>query len=493
MGKIFKYDVKNIKELSEEQFETLLKITRLLDSSNYQDYLIENIIDLIIQVVNAERGVFVKLNNEDRNPEIVAARNINKENIKDISEFSSGVIRQVIAKMRPVVYHDVQSDPGLSQFQSVHIKNIKSVIGVPVFYNNRVWGVILADTLSDRTEFTKQNLVFLNFLSNLISLSLQRVIRLEKLEHQKQLLENKLQSTSSIPDMIGESKAMRDTARLIHKVALSNANVLILGESGTGKDLTAQAIHKLSERKDKPFVAQFCGSIPDNLLESELFGYKKGAFTGADSDKKGLLEIADGGTFFLDEIAEVSLGVQAKLLRVIENKEMMRLGDPIVRKVDLRIIAATNKDLSSLVKKGKFRQDLYYRINVFPVKLPPLRERKGDIPLLADYFVRNLSGSRYYIDPDAIKKLENYYYPGNVRQLLNILQRAAILSDSQIIRQEHILFEEEEYDNFQGTLKDFEIKLLKKRLELFDGNKSLAAKSLGVSLRWVQMRLKDQQ
>ena len=254
----------------------------------------------------------------------------------------------------------------------------------------------------------------------------------------------------------------------------------------------ARAIHKLSSRRDNPFIAQFCGSIPDSLLESELFGYKKGAFTGANTDKKGLLEVANKGTFFLDEIADISTALQAKLLRVLENKEIIRLGDTQVKKVDVRIITATNKDMTQLVKEGNFREDLFYRLNVFPVKLPPLRERREDIPLLVNHFVKKFAGKDIKIHSSAIKKLSGYYWPGNVRQLINVIQRSLILTDSDQITDEHIILEEEsDVDNFSGTLKDFEMLLLKKRLKEYDGNRTQAAKSLKVSVRWIQLKLKE--
>ena len=273
----------------------------------------------------------------------------------------------------------------------------------------------------------------------------------------------------------------------------TDATVLILGESGTGKDLVARAIHSLSPRNDKPFLAQFCGSIPDSLLESELFGYKKGAFTGAVGDKKGLLEVADKGTFFLDEIADISPALQAKLLRVLENKEIIRLGDTQARKIDVRILAATNKDLRQLVKEGKFREDLFYRLNVFPITLCPLRERREDIGLLAKFFIQKLGEKKIHLTAKALQKLEQFHFPGNVRQLINIIQRAMILSDGEKISEEEIILEEAKgLMDFKGTLEEFEMLLLKKRLEEYNGNKTKTAESLGVSVRWIQLKMKEE-
>jgi Nif-specific regulatory protein len=485
-------NINHIKNLSKNEFESLYEFTQVLNTASGQESLIEDAIDIVIKVINAERGLFVKYDAQIDTFSIISARKISNESITDLHQFSSGILQKVIKEKKPLLYHDVMSDPNLSQFESVQIHRIKSVIGVPIIRDEKVWGVIVADSQLDRREFTEENLLFLSFFSNLLSLALDRILKLEELEKENQILLNRLQLTEEIPDMIGNSQVMRNLAQLIHKVAQTDATVLISGESGTGKEVVAKAIHALSKRKAKPFLAQFCGSIPDSLLESELFGYKRGAFTGANVDKQGLLEAADSGTFFLDEIADISQALQAKMLRVLENREIIRLGDVKVKKIDVRMVAATNKDLQNLVKGGEFREDLYYRLNVFPIKMPPLRERREDIPILAAHFVRKISGKETPIDAAAIKKLESYYWPGNVRQLINVIQRALILCDSNKIFIDHIILEEEKtLENFNGTLGEFEVLLLKKRLEQFNGNRTLTAKSLDVSVRWIQLKLKE--
>ncbi|MCB0747511.1 MAG: sigma-54-dependent Fis family transcriptional regulator, partial [Ignavibacteriae bacterium] len=345
---------------------------------------------------------------------------------------------------------------------------------------------------TDRKEFTDKNLLFLQFFSNLVSISLEKIFEIENLFDENLRLKNELESIDKIPDMIGNSKPMQELSKTIHKVANTEVNVLILGESGSGKDLVARAIHKLSTRKNENYLAQFCGSIPDSLLESELFGYMKGAFTGAAKDKKGLFEVADKGTFFLDEIADISSALQAKLLRVIENKEIIRLGDTKVIKVDVRILAATNKDLKKLVEEGKFREDLYYRLNVFPIKVPTLRERKSDIPLLVKNFIENSTSENIKLNPTALTILENYSWPGNVRQLNNVISRALILSSDGMITKEHISLDNEQNTlDSSRTLKELEEKILLNRLEEFNGNKTLTAKSLDVSVRWIQKKMKE--
>jgi len=487
-----KDEIKKIKSITKEQFELLYQISKRLNSLEYEEGLIEETLDLVINVVDAERGLFAKYNENSKNFEIIAARNLKKESIEDLSSFSSGILQKVVESKRPFLYHDVQTDPTISQFDSVQIHKIKSVLGVPIIKDGNVWGVILVDSQLNRKEFTEENLIFLDFFSNLVSLALDKILNLQKLEKENLYLRNQLQSVQKIPEIVGESLPIKKLFQLIHKVAATDATVLILGESGTGKELVARSIHNLSYRKDKPYIAQFCGSIPDTLLESELFGYKKGAFTGATSDKKGLFEVANGGTFFLDEIADISPALQAKLLRVLQNKEIIPLGDTKPIKIDVRIIAATNKDLKQLVNENKFREDLFYRLNVFPIEIPPLRERREDIPLLVNHFLKKYSDKKIIVSPKAMKKLQNFHWPGNVRQLENVIQRSLILCDSNVLEPDHIIIEEEDsLLDFRGTLEDFEKLLLLKRLKEYDGNRTQTAKSLGVSVRWVQMKLKE--
>ena len=484
--------MEELKEIRREQFEALYKISSMLNSADLPENLVEKSLDLIVDVLQAERALFVKFEKDSETFSLIGARNIQQETISGLNEFSSGILQKVIGTKKPSLYHDVQSDPQISQFESVKIQQIKSVLGVPIFFKDDIWGVILADSRTRRQEFTEENLVFLEFFANLVSLALDKILSIETLQDENLALQNKLQNTAPLPEMIGSSPVMKNFYSLVRKAAQTDVTVLIRGESGTGKELAARSVHELSRRKDNLYLAQFCGSIPDTLLESELFGYKKGAFTGAVKDKKGLFEAADGGTFFLDEIADISMALQAKLLRVIQNQEIIPLGSTTVKKVDVRLVAATNQDLEQLVKEGKFRQDLFYRLNVFPVEIPPLRDRYGDIALLADYFINKFDKPGLVIDTAALKKLESCSWPGNVRQLENTLQRAVILCGGSKILAEHIINDEEKAPEFfSGTLKDFEKRLLKQRLEKFDNNRTKTAESLGVSVRWVQLKLKE--
>ncbi len=484
------FDINDLADVSQDQFDTLYKISQLLNFAEFQDTLVSDALDMAIQVLGAERGLFAKISN-DKTYSIIAARNLDQQDITNVSEFSSNILHKVVELKEPVLYHDVQADPDISQFKSLNLHNINSIIGVPIFSEKKLWGVILVDSSKNRRYFNDSSLKFLRFFSNIVSLALDKIIRFEALQDENQLLRNKVKAMPPLPDMAGHSPAMQKVFELIHRVSQTDATVLLLGESGTGKELAAHAIHKTSARKNNPFVAQFCGSIPDTLLESELFGFKKGAFSGATTDKKGLFEVASGGTFFLDEIGDISMSTQTKLLRVLQNKEIIRIGETQIRKIDTRIIAATNQNLQSMISKGTFREDLYYRLNVFPIVLPPLRERRTDIGLLAQHFIKKYSTKDINIHPTAMRILETAVWPGNIRQLENVIQRAIILCDANTLLPEHLSLEDKQNDNFHGSLKDLEVQLLKKRLDEFDGNRTRAAESLGVSVRWVQMKLKE--
>ena len=312
----------------------------------------------------------------------------------------------------------------------------------------------------------------------------------------------------SFGNMIGKSKGMLKVYSLVRKVADTVANILITGESGTGKELVARAIHENSLRKDKSFVVINCGGIPENLLESELFGYMKGSFSGAYTDKAGLFEVANNGTIFLDEIGELPLFLQVKLLRVVQEKTFRRIGGTEDVKVDVRIISATNQDLAQKVKNGGFREDLYYRLNVIPVKIPPLRERNEDIPLLAKYFIEKYSKKFEKeikkISPYAIQLLMKYPFPGNVRELENVIERSVALETTNIILPENLVMPgdsgqdqdtalsagiPEEGINLNEELTKIERLLIKKALQKANGSKTKAAKLLNISFDSLRYRL----
>jgi DNA-binding NtrC family response regulator len=275
-----------------------------------------------------------------------------------------------------------------------------------------------------------------------IKLVIERALDYQRLQTENVFLQRQLKTKYKFKNLVGDSDSMQRVFQFIEKIAATNSTVLICGESGTGKELVARAIHYNSDRKDEPMVPVNCGAIPEDLLESELFGYEKGAFTGAVKTRMGRFELADGGTVFLDEIGDMSPALQVKILRVLQEHEFERLGGVRSIKVDIRIIAATHRDLEKAVKQGTFREDLYYRLNVIPLNLPPLRERRSDIPLLIQYFTEKFNNDKTQqiesISPDALNCFMEYPWPGNVRELENIMERLVILKGKGIIEKEDV-------------------------------------------------------
>ena len=292
--------------------------------------------------------------------------------------------------------------------------------------------------------------------------------------------------------IVYESKKMKEVLMSAEKVAKSDVTVFLLGESGVGKELISRYIHEKSERRDKPFVPVNCASIPENLLESELFGFEKGAFTGATFRKAGKFELADGGTILLDEITEMDLRLQSKILRVLQEKEIEVLGAKYPKKVDVRVIATSNRDVKKLVEEGKFREDLYYRLNVFPIVVPPLRERKEDIPALTYYMIKKYAkGMDVRIEDEAMEYLMMREWKGNVRELENAIARACILSDYSVIKLEHLKELDMESEEVKGSLEEMEMKMIIETLKATRGNRSKAAKILGITPRTLRNKIRE--
>jgi DNA-binding NtrC family response regulator len=304
--------------------------------------------------------------------------------------------------------------------------------------------------------------------------------------------------THSFDDIIGTSPMIQQAVMLARRIAPADANVLLLGETGTGKEVFANAIHSASKRKDKSFIAINCSAFTKELLEGELFGHKAGAYTGAAKDKKGLIELAHEGTLFLDEIGEMNIDLQAKLLRVIENGEFIKLGDVKTTKVDVRIIAATNRNLVKSVEAGEFREDLYYRLNVFAIQLPALRDRVEDIPALTNYFLsyygRKENKTALQISREAVQLLQRHSWKGNIRELRNVLERASILTDGNEILPEHLPYEIQKQDSAISeslSLASVEKRHIQKVLQYAKGNKTKAAEFLGIGLTTLYRKMEE--
>lgn len=343
----------------------------------------------------------------------------------------------------------------------------------------------------------------------LIASVLQRVADKRALKHKAIALESRLKAVEGSPDIVGDTPSMQRVKRLIERIAPTDSNVLILGETGTGKELVARRIHELSRRAQMPFVAVNCGALPENLVESELFGHRKGAFTGADTPRKGLIEVANGGTLFLDELGELDKGMQVKLLRVLESGEVRRVGENEAFHVDIRVICATNRNLQELVAQGGFREDLFFRVNTFEVALPPLRERREDIPDLARTLIaRHLRRSQVpegFLTEGVIAVLKQHDWSGNVRELANALEHAVILSDGKSLavedlptsitqkpRKLRVHGESAETDRSK-TLREIEMEVILETLERNSGDKPRTAIELGIALKTLYNKLNQHQ
>ena len=315
------------------------------------------------------------------------------------------------------------------------------------------------------------------------------------------LLRSELKASLGPEVIVGQSESMKKVEELVQKVGPTDTTVLISGESGTGKELVARAIHRCSSRKDKPFVAVDCGSLVENLFESELFGHVKGSFTGATATKYGRFELANGGTLFFDEIGNIGINIQTKLLRVIQEREITKVGSTQVVKVDVRIVAATNMDLQKGIEAGTFREDLFYRLSVVPISLPPLRQRKDDIPFLANYFLKKYNKKRKKnvtaISDRAMKALSEYDWPGNVRELENAIERAVVLAGDEVVRSSDLLYyglsvEESSKTNGVTTqrLVDVEKEHITRTFKMFNGHRGKTAERLGIDRKTLRLKLR---
>ncbi len=430
----------------------------------------------------------------------------------DAAPLARSVFRRVLRDRNSILAADAMVD-GLGS-QSLLGSNIRSTLAVPLWRNEAIIGVLELDNRARPSMFDKTDLDVVSIIAASASLAVSNarlIDRLSVIERQLRqenaFWRQRERQKGSDVRVVGNSNAMSELMAQLHKVAQTRATVLIQGETGVGKELIAAAVHACSSRSDHLYIAQNCATLPDNLLESELFGHKKGAFTGAGEDKKGLFEVADGGTLFLDEVTEIPLSLQAKLLRVLQEGEVRPVGSNRPKHVDVRIIAASNRDLEEEVRAGRFREDLFYRLNVFPLRVPPLRERRADIPLLAKYFLERYAhefGKPVAgISEDTLLCLSNYAWPGNVRELQNEVQRLVIQADpGTIIDVELVsakirapLTAESTEDVPIGPLKDMldavERRLIQDALTRHGNNKTTTAKALGITREGLHKKLRQ--
>lgn len=480
------------KSFTHDQIQSLVDISTLLNSIYDLSTLLPKIMDVALAPVQAERGLLVIREEDDLR--VAVARSIHDDE-QDLLDYSSSIVKRAMSGEGAILTHDAQLDPRFSESQSVIMRQITSVICVPLVVKDKIEGAIYLDAKQNRTKFTYESLDYLNILANISAISIQNARFFEGLSLEKVRLQSEVERTYAFREIIGSHPRMIDFFKLLDKIKDSSISVLIEGESGTGKELAARALHYSSTRRNKPFLAQYCGNLSENLLESELFGHKRGSFTGAHQDKKGLLEISDGGTFFLDEIADISPAIQAKLLRVLQDGIIRRVGDTVERKVDVRIVSATNRLLKKEVEKGSFREDLYYRLNVVTLSLPPLRDRRSDIPLLVHHFLKKNAQrigdtNTKRISTEAMKLLQSYSWPGNIRELENTIERAYVLSNSSTIEPSDLSLPSTDA-SFVHSLRDITKQHVLKVLDDCEGNRTKAAEILDVSLRWLHYKLNE--
>jgi len=440
---------------------------------------------LIVEDENSMREV-LKILLEGESYEVTSA----SEGLEGISHIDKDIFDLVITDIKM---------PGADGFEV--LKKVKNISPGTVVIMITAFGT--TEAAIEAMKLGAYDYIHKPFKIDEIRLIVKKAIEKKRLTEEVSLLRDKVKITYSLENIIGQSPKMQELFRLVPKVAQSNSNALIIGESGSGKELVAMALHNLSNRKDRNFVAINCSAFPEGLLESELFGHMKGSFTGAVQNKQGLFEIADSGSLFLDEIGEMPINLQAKLLRVLENGTFRRVGGTTDIKVDVRVISATNKDIKEEIASGRFREDLYYRLNVVPIHIPPLRERKEDIPLLVEHFLKKISDQPKKVTPEAMRILIDYPWKGNVRELENVVERVVLLTEKEEIipaelPNEIIGYAEEikeipeltkEGINLDTIMTDIEKKYLLKALEKSSGVKKEAAKLLNLSFRSFRHRL----
>lgn len=411
----------------------LLRISKAVSTVRGLESLERQILESVFEVAPADRGAILlcETGSDDCSSAFGWDRRAGPSQTVEVSRT---IVSQVIAERVAVLSNDVPADESFSAMASVVERRIHSVLAVPLEVFDRALGVIYLDSSNPQAQFDENHLQLLTAIGSIAASALENARRMEALEQENRRLQDEIAVEHN---MVGDSPRMREVYQFISRVAPKDVTVLIYGESGTGKELVARAIHRASSRASKPWMAINCAALAENLLESELFGHEKGAFTGAIAQKKGKLEIADGGTVFLDEIGELAPMLQAKLLRVLQEREFERVGGTRTIKLDVRLIAATNRELEEEVKKGRFREDLFYRLNVVSVRMPALRERREDIGLLASYFAakfaKRLNRPLLGISAQARVCLTNYDWPGNVRELENAMERAVVLGSSDML------------------------------------------------------------
>ena len=493
-----------------DELSLLFSISQILDQSLDIKQVVNPVLKEVADRFEMDRGTITLLDRKSGEIVIEAAYGLSESEIqKGLYKLGEGITGKVIQSGMPQIIPRISEDPQFLNRTGARKGGKErdySFLCVPIKIGNEVIGAFSVDAPPSDDHTLQDHVRLLTILASMIAqaVKIRHGVMEEKriLQEENLRLHDELKERFRPSNIIGNSKAMQNVFDMIAYVSKSDATVLIRGESGTGKELVAHAIHYNSHRANKPFIKVNCAALPETVIESELFGHEKGAFTSAIATRKGRFEMATGGTIFLDEIGDLSAATQVKLLRVLQEKEFERVGGNETIRTNVRVIAATNRNLELLMEKNQFREDLYYRLNVFPIHIPPLRERKSDVLLLADHFIekyaqQNLKTVRRISTP-AIELLSNYHWPGNVRELENCIERAVLLTIDEVIHSHHLPPSLQSAEStgtrlaqsLEEALENLEAELLQDALKSAKGNMAKAARMLDLTERKMGLRVK---
>ena len=473
-----------------EAYRKMVEFSRKLVGPDSLDALLSGLLDAVIELIRADKGMLILL--EGGELQVKAARNLKRENIEDaVRQVSDSIVARVVQSKQPLIVSDALNDEDFKNSASVVNLKLCSVMVAPLVEKGSLFGLLYVGNDNLGNLFDEASLEVLTVFAAQASLLVQNALLLNELRLDNRELTDRLDQMQ-YGEIIGTCDAIREIFAKIEKVAPTDISVLISGDTGTGKELVARRIHALSQRSQGPFVIINCGAIPENLLESELFGHVKGSFTGAVATRRGKFQAADGGTLFLDEIGELPPHLQVKMLRALQEHTVTKVGDTKSESVDIRVLSASNRELDNEIKQGNFREDLYYRINVVNLHLPPLRDRGDDIVTIAKYllikFALEFGSKTKGFAPAAITAMRKFHWPGNIRQLENKLKKAVVLADKTHINAEDLDLRPQDFEPVMPLTQakeDFQKRYINEILAQNNGNRTKTARDLGVDPRTI--------
>jgi Nif-specific regulatory protein len=494
-----------LSKIDVQKFNTLIEINTLINS-DYQDVrtLLTRILESATQLCGGEASSLLLVDNESRDLYFEIALGAKGPQVKQFTvKMGEGIAGWVAQHNKPIIVNDVINDKRHLRSISAKIDYpSKTMMAVPMRIKDRCIGVIELINKKDEKVFVQDDLEWLEIFANQAALAIVNARSIEKAHNEIQLLQDQIKTDQGYHTMVAKSPMILEKIEIIDRVAKTDSSVLILGESGVGKEIFAEQIHLRSARNRDPFIRVNCAALPEGLLESELFGHVKGAFTNAIANRQGRFELADKGTIFLDEIGDLPLSLQVKLLRVIQEKTFEKVGSDISVTVDVRILAATNRDIEAQVEKGEFRSDLYYRLNVLPIYIPPLRQRPEDIPELADFFLKKFMRETKKqfegFSNDALQTMLSYSWPGNIRELENCVERACVIGKNKWIQQEDLFLKppggaaaEGGDRSLKAAINTFKARYIRKVLEENHWNQTETAKALDIQRTYLSRLVKE--